>query len=121
MRPSEIGVVMVAAEGRDLEHLAAMAHRDRPEPVLVDRPREQLDDPLGQRVRREVPVGRAPAEHHVAQGTSDDVGGVARGPEGLEQLAGGGRDRPLDGGRGLRQLRPRKRYERQASLCSSER
>src|SRR6185436_6579439 len=121
MRPSKIGVVVIASERRDLEDLAAVAHGDRPEPVLVERPREQLDDPLGQRVRREVPVGWAPAEQHVTQGSPDDVGGVARGPQRLEQLAGGGRDRLVDGGRGLRQLRPRKRYERHASLCSSER
>ena len=63
VRPPEVGVVVVGAEGRDLEGLAVAPDGDRPEPVLVDRAREELDDALGQCVRREVPVvGRAPED-----------------------------------------------------------
>ena len=121
MRSPEVRVVVIAPERGDLEHLATMANGDGPEPVLIERPGKELDDPFGLGVGREIPVGRATTEHDVAQGPTDDERRVTRGPEGLEQLARGGRDRPSDGGGRVRQLRPRNRYERHASLCSSAR
>ena len=125
VRPPEVGVVVVGPEGRDLERPRRRAGRATvPNAVLVDRAREELDDPFGQGVRGEVPVGGRPAEEDVAQRPADDVGGVAARPERLEQVADGRRDRAVDGvrptGRG-RQLRPRKRYVRHASLRSSAR
>ncbi len=44
VRAAEVGVVVVGPEGRDLEVLAVAPDRDRPEPVLVDGAREELDD-----------------------------------------------------------------------------
>ena len=41
VRPPEVGVVVLGAERRDLEHLAVAADRHRPERVLVDGAREQ--------------------------------------------------------------------------------
>ena len=117
VRPPEVGVVVVAAERRDLVQLAAARHGHRPEPVLVGGLREELQEPFGQRVRGQVPVGRRAAEQHVAQRTADHVAGLARRPERLEELGDRTGDRVLD----RRQLRPRKRYVRQASLRSSPR
>ena len=124
VRSPEVGVVVVGAEGRDVERRPVAPDADRAERVLVDRPGHELHDPLGQGVRGEIPVVRRPTEHDVAQRPADDVGRLSVRPERLEQGADGRRDRAVDGvrptGRG-RQLRPRNRYERHASLRSSPR
>ena len=99
VRSPEVGVVVVGPERRDLEDLAVAADGDRPEPVLVDGAREELDEPLGRASEaRSQSSGRRPRSD-VAQRAADDVGGVAGRPERLEQVADGGRDRVLDGGR----------------------
>ena len=56
VRSPEVGVVVIRPERRDLEDLVVVADGDRAEPVLVDGVREERDDRLGQRPRREVPV-----------------------------------------------------------------
>ena len=117
MRPPEVGVVVVAPEGRDLELIPVAADGDGPEPVLVDGPGEDLEEALGPGVGGQVPVGGRAAKRGVAQGAAHDVGGLVGVPEGLEQRPDGARDRALE----RRQLRPRKRYVRQASLRSSPR
>ena len=58
MRPPEVGVVVVGAEGRDLVDLAVAAHRHRPEAVLVDR--------VGQAARASPRVGRSVARSQSA-------------------------------------------------------
>jgi len=121
MRPAEIGVVVVGAEGRDLEMLPAAANGDGAELVLVDRVGKEPDDLLGESLRRQIPVGRGPAEEDVAQGSTDDMRGVAGFADRCEKVVDRRRDRGLDLGRRTGQLRPRKRYERQASLRSSPR
>ncbi len=128
MRPAEVGVVVVGAEGRDLD-LADVgvlgSDRDRPELVLVDGAREQLERAFGQRGGREVPVVGRPALEAVAQRPTHHVGRVAGGPERAEQAVDGVRDRLLEFGRHVarsgRQFRPRNRYVRHASLRSSTR
>src|SRR5439155_6705173 len=49
VRSAEVGVVVVAAERRDLVGLAAAPDRDGPEPVLVDGARKELDRLLWKR------------------------------------------------------------------------
>ena len=120
-RPPEVVVVVIGPEGRDLEDLARLPDRDGPEAVLVDGARKELDQAFGACVRREVPIGREPVEGQVAQRAADDVGRVTGRPERPEQAIDGGRDRVPDDDRTPRQLRPRNRYERHASLCSSAR
>ena len=115
VRPPEVGVVVVGAERRDLVQVVAMPDRHGPEPVLVDRAGHELEDALGQRVGREVPVDGGPPQHGVAQRSADDVGRVATRPEGREQAVDLGRDRRLQGRREVRpvvgrgQFRPRNR------------
>jgi hypothetical protein len=124
VRPAEVRVVVVGAEGGDLEGLAVASDCDRSELVLVDRARKELDDALRTCVRGEVPVGRPPAEDDVPQRPADDICRLTVRPEPFEQGADGSWDRALDGLRPAdrgRQLRPRKRYDRQASLRSSPR
>ena len=58
VRSPEVGVVVVGPEGRDLERPVEVGNGDRPEAVLVDGAREQLDDPLRSGVGGEVPVVR---------------------------------------------------------------
>ena len=67
MRPSEVGVLVVAAEGRDLEGGAVASDADRPEAVLVDGAGKEFDDAFGKGVRGEVPVGRHATDDDVAQ------------------------------------------------------
>ncbi len=63
MRTAEVRVVMVDAEGRDLEVLAIAPDGHRPELVLVDGVREERDDLLGECLRGKVPVvGLAPQD-----------------------------------------------------------
>ena len=63
VRAPEVGVVVVLAEGRDLDvAVVGRPDRDRPEPVLVDRAREQRLDPVRAGVRREIPVERFAAQ-----------------------------------------------------------
>ena len=105
VRPPEVGVVVVAPERRDLVELPVAWHRHRPEAILVGGLGEDLQQPLRQRVGRQVPVGRRTAEQHVAQRAADHVAGLPRRPERLEELG----DRTGDGVLDRRQLRPRKR------------
>ena len=92
VRPAEVGVVVVGAEGRDLDlgDVGVVgAHRDRAERVLVDGTREQRRA-SARAVRRwrgpsPWPAGRA----GVAQRTAHDVRGMPAGP----QRARGGRGR----------------------------
>ena len=123
VRPAVVGVLVLAAEGRDLELDAVAAHRDRPEPVLVDGAREQRADLLGAGIRGEVPILRGAAEQQVAQGTADHVRGMARVPEGPAESDDVGRDAVRGDGSRSRpaQLRPRNRYVLHASLRSSAR
>ena len=60
---------------------AGVPHDHRTEPVLVDGAREQLLDPLGRGVRREIPVGRLAAQQGVAQAAADHIRGLAAMPE----------------------------------------
>ncbi len=124
VRPAEVGVVVVGPEGRDVEDRPVAPDADRAERVLVDRAGHELDDPLGQCVRGEIPVIRRSTEDDIAQRPADDVGRLSVRPERLEQGTDSRRDRASDGvrptGRG-RQLRPRNRYERHTSLRSSPR
>ena len=121
VRSAEVGVVVVGPERRDLEDLAVAADGDRPEPVLVDGAREGLEELFRASARREVPVERLAAQHEVAQRTADEVRRVPGLPERAEQAVDRTRDRLPDVGRRPRQLRPRNRYDRHASLCSSAR
>ena len=123
VRSPEVGVVMVGPEGRDLEWRAVAADRHGPELVLIDGAREQLDELLGTGVRREVPVVWTPIEDDITQRPPDDIRGMPRHPERPKQVVDGAGDGSLDRGRRRRigQLRPRKRYVRHASLCSSRR
>ena len=73
VRSPEVRVLVVRPEGRDLDDLLAGPDGDRPEAVLVDGAREDVDDPVRQGVRGEVPVGRL-ADGLL--GTSGDLGGV---------------------------------------------
>ena len=101
--------------------------RDRPELVLVDGAREQLERAFGQRGGGQVPVLRRPAQEAVAERPTDDVRRVATGPERAEQAVDDVRDRAFEVGWGRhvarsgRQFRPRNRYVRHASLRSSTR
>ena len=54
----EVGVVVIGPEGRDLVDRVALADRHGPELVLVDGAREDGQQPVGSRVRGEVPVAR---------------------------------------------------------------
>ena len=87
-----------------------------PEPVLVDRAREQLHDPLRQRVGREVPVRGLAAQERVAQRPADDerrvparVQAIEEPGDGLRDGDGEARGRGVGIGHGGRQFRPRKR------------
>ena len=130
MRPTEVGVVVVGAEGRDLDLgdvRVVRADRDRPELVLVDGAREQLERAFRRRRRGEVPVLRRPAQEAVAERPADHIGSVATGPERAEQAVDDVRDRAFEVGWGRhvarsgRQFRPRNRYVRHASFRSSTR
>ena len=115
VRPPEVGVVVVGAEGRDLEDVVAAPDRHRSEPVLVDRAGDELEDALGQGIRGEIPVLGRPAEKRVAQRPADDVRRMAARPQGREQVVDLGRDRRPQGRREVRpvvgrdQFRPRNR------------
>ena len=63
----KVGVVVVAPERRDLILVTPPPDRDGPEPVLVHGVREELLRLLGQRVGREIPVLRRPAQQGVAK------------------------------------------------------
>ena len=115
MRAAEVGVLVLGPEGRDLEHVVVAPHRDGAEPVLVDGAREQRDDPLRQRVGRQVPVLRLAAKQRIAQRSAHDEGGVPVRVQVLEELGDGlrygdgeSRGGGLGIGHGGRQLRPRK-------------
>jgi hypothetical protein len=110
VRSSEVGVVVVAPKRGDLEELPVAPYADGPEPVLVDRTREQVEESFGAGVRGEVPVGGRSSERQVAKRAADDVGRLARLPEVPQQGVNRVRDRALRK-RSLerRQLRPRKR------------
>ena len=111
MGPPEVGVVVVAPEGRDLVLGAVALDGDRPERVLVDRTREERLDLLRPGVRGEVPVMRRPAEQEVAQRAAHDVGRSPvsfEGPEDrLDRRGDPGRERAV--GLVRDQLRPRNR------------
>jgi hypothetical protein len=115
--PPEVGVLVVAAERGDLEDLAVPANADCPEAVLVDGSRKEVKEPFRAGVRGQVPIGGRSTERGIAQGATDDICRLAGVPQDLEQRVDRVRDRALE----CRQLRPRKRYVRQASLRSSPR
>ena len=130
VRPAVVRIVVLGAEGGDLEQLVVAAHGHRAEAVLVGRPGKQLDDPVGARVGGQVPVGGAAIEEGVAQGPADDVRRVAVVAEAIEDRGDGRRNRGREAvrrrggvraGHGRPQLRPRKRYVLQASLRVSSR
>ena len=126
MRSAEIRVVVIDAERRDLDDRVVLGpDRDRAEAVLVDGAREDRLDLPGPGRRGEIPVERGPADDHVADGATDDVRGVAAGPERSKDRQDGGRDsvgdQALGHGRGRDQFRPMNRYDRHASLRSSAR
>jgi hypothetical protein len=112
VRPSEVGVVVVGSEGRDLEVLAVVSDGHGAEAVLVDGHGEERDDLLGHRVGGQVPVVGTAIEDQVAQRPADHVPGVSGRPEHVEDAIDGGGDRVRDGRRPAGrtgQLRPRKR------------
>ena len=122
MRTTEVGVVVVGSEGRDLDvgHVAVCrCDGHGPELVLVAHGREERLGLLRERGRGEIPVRGEPAQHDVANGPADDVRGMAVGPERLEEVAHARGDGGRDVWRG--QFRPRNRYVRQRSLRSSTR
>ena len=135
MRPPEVGVVVVGAEGRDLDLAdgrVAGPDGDRPERVLVDGVVEQRLGLLGPGGRGQVPVPRRHAQQRVAQRAADDPGGVAGRLERGQDVQDRRRDRgghvrgSIGRGRrrrtaGLGQFFPRNRYDRHASLRSSSR
>ena len=126
VRASEVGVVVVLPEGRDLDvTVVGGPDRDRAEAVLVHRAGEEGLDPVRARVRREIPIQRLPAKEHIADGPAHDICGMAVRPQRPEHVQHGPRDGIgdpwLGHGRGRGQFRPRNRYERQASLRSSAR
>jgi hypothetical protein len=114
VRAPEVGVVVVAPEGRDLVVHPVATDDDGSEPVLVDRVRQESRRLPGERGRREVPARRRrPAGEDVARPAADDVGRVALRPEGLEDRVdrrgdGLGDRRLVDPG-GVAQFRPRNR------------
>ena len=117
VRTAEVAVLVVAPERRDRIEVGAGANGHRPERVLVDRPGEQLEEPVRPGVRGEIPVVRRPTEERVPNRPADDVGRATGRPEGPQQLVDRSGDRARDAG----QLRPRNRYVRHASFRSSER
>ena len=128
MGPPVVGVVVVGTEGRDLDVAdcsVTAPDRDGPELVLVDGPREQARRDLGESRGGQVPVRRRAPLEQIAQGPADHVRGVTFGPECPEEVVDGGGDRRgwihRGSSRVERQFRPRKRYDRHASLRSSAR
>ena len=117
----------VAAERGYLVLGAGMTHDHGPEPVLVQRAREQALDPVRRRVRRQVPIRGFAAEQRVAQAAAHDIGGVPASPESGQQLAQPGQESPAPMPAPAprpprpRDQWPRKRYERQLPLRSSRR
>ena len=116
MRSAVVGVVVVRAECRDLDLAdvrVGRPHRDRPELVLVQGAREQLERPLGQRGGGEIPVLRPAPQQDVAQRATDDVRRVAPAHSVVQQVEDGVRDRGLEVGRHVarsgRQFLPRNR------------
>jgi hypothetical protein len=63
----EVGVLVVAAEGRDLEDVALAPDADRPEPVLIGGSGEDLEEAVGACVGGEVPVGGGTAEGRIPE------------------------------------------------------
>ena len=127
--PAVVRVLVLDPEGRDLEDPAVPAHGHGPEAVLVDGPREQLDDLGRSRVGGKVPIGRRAVEQRVAQRTADDVGRVPVATQPVEDRVHGRGDLGREacrrrrgvraGHRAWPQFRPRKRYILQASFRSS--
>ena len=91
VRAPEVGVVVVGPEGRDLVDRVALADRDGPELVLVDRAGEDGEEPVRSRVGREIPVLGRPAEERVPDRAADDVRRVAVRPQPLHERADGRR------------------------------
>jgi len=75
-RVAVIRVRDVAAERGYLVLGVGMTHDHGPEPVLVQRAREQALDPFRRRVRRQVPIRGLAAEQRVAQAAAHDICGV---------------------------------------------
>ena len=121
MRPAKVGVVVIGAEGRDLEERIVLARGHGSEPVLVHGAREQLEDSVRARIGGEVPVGGLTPEQHVTERPADHVPGMSAGPQALECRHDGFRRVDVHGGRPADQFRPRNRYRRQASFRSSAR
>ncbi len=108
MWPPVVRVVVVGAERRHLVELAAMADHHGPERVLVYRIREQLEDLIGARVGRQVPVQGGPAEQYIAQRAADNVRDTPGRPQEPHDFVDGTRDRCRER-RLVGQLRPRNR------------
>jgi len=98
MGPPEVGVLVVRTECRHLEDVVVAPHGDRPESVLVDGSRKELDEALRAGVRCEVPVVRLAPKQHVTQRATDDVRRMPVGPERPHQVVDSRRDRALDRG-----------------------
>jgi hypothetical protein len=116
VRPAEVRVLVLGAEGGDLVDVGVAADRHRPEPVLVDRAVEERDEVFREGVGGEGPVGGLAAAQGVAQGPSHDVRGVAGRVQVVEDIDHRGGDEPREplrggvrSGHGAGQFRPRKR------------
>jgi hypothetical protein len=120
VRASEVGVVVVRPERRDLVLVPRAPDRDRPEAVLVGGVLEQRGRLLGKGGRGKVPIDRRASEERIAQRPTDDVRRVPPAPERSKEVVDRVRDR-TDQVVAIAQFRPRKRYVRQASLRSSAR
>jgi hypothetical protein len=89
---AEVGVLVLGAEGGDLEHLAIAPDGHGAEPVLVRGTREQRDQPVRAGVRGQVPVGRLAAQERVPERPPDDERGVAGVDEAIDERVDGRRD-----------------------------
>ena len=125
VRPPEVGVVVVGPERRDVEDLAVAPDR-RPSRTGSRRRRPGSSSTIRSgraSDARSQSSGVRPRTTSRNEPPTTYAATTGR-PERLEQGADGCRDRAVDGvrpaGRG-RQLRPRNRYERHASLRSSPR
>jgi hypothetical protein len=89
---AEVGVGDVPAEGRYLVLGTGLSDDDRAVPILVQRPREQVRDPIGDGVCGDVPIRRLATQDRVAQAAAHHVGRVAGLPERRENAARRRRD-----------------------------